>query len=593
MSERRTGYLSLIESGDMFLKDTQDEQAIICYKKALEISDIKDWDKEILLQFYNNLGVAYKRRGDYLQAQKILENGIQIEQNHHLFYINLLNIYKIQNRLDAMEKLLIKAVNLPQKDIRHFLTLTDLYKSQKEYKKAFTVATRCVEFFKDNYDAHLTLGNLFVDIKSYKQAVEPYLNAIKIDPNITKAYNNIGVVYKELGEFENSKKAYDKVLQINENDSAVHNNLGNLLRNMDDFDGAVEHLEKSITLNPSYADAYSNLGAVYKEKKEYDKARVFYDKALTLNPEHINANFDLSLLELLKGDYNTGWKQYEYRLGMDELIGKLYRYKTPIWRGESLAGKTIILQNEQGFGDNIMFIRYVSKFIALGAKVIIRTRPELVELFKNIPDVEAVYSEDEEMIAHDYHLPLLSSALRFQTTLNNIPAHFPYLKVSETTDLIKKEPKGRLKIGLAWSSSKTNKDFKNKYLGLHHFKGILNQKNISWYSLQAGDDALEIKDQGLQAKIVDLSGHLNDFKATAEIINALDLVITTDTSVAHLCGAMNKEAWVLVPKPSDWRWMQESDQTPWYKSLKLFRQQEKGSWTSVVREIENNLKKRI
>lgn len=592
MSQIQNNYICLIESGDLFLKDSQDDQAIHCYTKAIQVSDIKQWDKKIVLQFYNNLGVAYKRKGDFLQAQKILEQGILIEPNHHLFYTNLLNIYKLQNRLSAMELLLLKAISLDSKDIRHFIALIDLYKEAKNYQKALDTAIKCVQLFKDKYDAHLSLGNFFVSMKSFKQAVQPYLAAIKIDPNNTSAYNNIGVVYKELGEYEEAKIAYLKVLEINQNDPAVHNNLGNLLRNIDDFEGAVKHLEKSIALNPSYGDAYSNLGAVYKEKKEYEEAQKFYHKALSLNPRHVNANFDLSLIELSKGNYDIGWKRYEYRLGMDELISKLHRFTTPIWRGESLKDKKIILQNEQGYGDNIMFIRYVAHFVALGAIVIIRTRPELVELFKSIPDIAAVYSEEEAIVDHDYHFPLLSSPSRFGTTIETIPSIFPYLHTKSISDLIKKEHKDTLKIGLVWSSSRTNKDFKNKYLGLEYFKSLFKLKGTRWYSLQVGEDAKEIKSLNLQNNIVDLSVHLVDFSVTASIINALDLVITTDTSVAHLCGAMNKQAWVLVPKLSDWRWMQEGTSTPWYKSLKLFRQNEVGSWTKVVSEIENSLQKK-
>ncbi len=591
MSLEQNEYTHLIISGDLFLKDSQNDEAISCYKKAIQISDTKQWEKKVLLQFYNNLGVAYKRKRDFLQAEKIFEEGIRLEPNHQIFYTNLFNIYKLQNRVSAMESLLLKAINLPQKELRHFITLIDFYKDMKNYKKAFDLALNCVALFKDKYDAQLTLGNLFVGIKSYKQALDPYLAAIAIDKNSTSAYNNIGVVYKELGEYEKAKAAYEKVLELKENDPAVHNNLGNLLRNMDDFAGSIKHLERSIALNPSYADAYSNLGAVYKEKKEYENAQKFYAKALSLNPEHINANFDMSLIELMRGNYALGWKQYEFRLGMDELISKLYRYKTPIWRGESLVGKRIILQNEQGFGDNIMFIRYATNFIALGAKVIIRTRAELVELFKTIVDIEAVYSEEEEIVSHDYHLPLLSSALLFQTTLQNIPSSFPYLHVKHLSDLVKKEKKDVLKIGLVYSSSRTNKDFKNKYLGLENFKSLFKLKGSAWYSLQAGEDAKEIKTLNLEDSIVDLSEHLNDFSTTASIINSLDLIITTDTSVAHLCGAMNKRAWVMVPRPSDWRWMQEGESTPWYKSLKLFRQSKSGSWKSVITEIENSLKK--
>jgi tetratricopeptide (TPR) repeat protein len=589
LSQKGQNYLSLIVSGDIFLNDFQNDEAIACYSKAAKIEDINTWDKSVILRFYNNLGIAYKRKGNVLQAQKLFEQGIVIEPSHPFFYFNLFNIYKTQNRMDSAESLLLKAISLGIKDIRCTLSLIELYKEKKWFKQALAVAIECVKFFREEYEAHLILGNCFSNVKLYTNAVDSYLTAIAINPDITSAYNNIGVAYKELGDYDKAKVAYEKVLQINPNDPAVHNNLGNLLRNLDDFSGAVRHLEQSIKLNPSYVDAYSNLGAVYKEKQEYGEAEKFYRKALSLNPNHTNANFDIALIELSKGDYKSGWERYEHRIKMDELRSKIYKYKTPMWKGEELNGKTIILQNEQGFGDNIMFIRYVPVFLELGAKVILRTRPELVELFKSIEGIEGVYSEEEEIPLHDYYLPLLTSPARFGTTMGTIPRDFPYIASNKniidfTCD------KDILNIGLVWSSSRTNKDFKNKYIGLEQFKELFDIKGTKWYSLQVGDDAAEIRTAKLEHKIVDLSELLVDFSVTANIIEMLDLVITTDTAIAHLCGAMNKRAWVLIPKPADWRWMQEGDSTPWYDTLRLFRQSKKGSWSEAISDIKEALK---
>lgn len=584
-------HLHLIISGDLFLNDSQNLDAISCYTKATQLQDIKTWDRAVLLPFYNNLAIAYKCQGDLFKAQKLYEQGIATEPSYLLYYSNLFTIYKMQNRMDAAEKLLLRAIMLERKDMGHYVALGELYKEQKEYKKSLNIAIECVKHFPNEHEAHLTLGNFFANLKLYAQALNPYLAAIKINPNSTRAYNNVGVVYKELGRYDESYAAYKKVLEINPNDPAVHNNLGNLLRYMDDTEGSIRHLEESIRLNSSYADAYSNLGAVYKESKEYVKAENYYQKALTLAPQHVNANFDLSLIELSRGNYPIGWQRYEYRLQMVELISKLHRYTTPIWRGQPLNEKVLILQNEQGFGDNIMFIRYVPKFLELGAKVIIRTRPELVELFKTISDSTIVCSEEDPIPEHDYYLPLLSAPYIFQTTEETIPQIFPYLTSLKSSPLIKQEGKNSLKIGLVWSSSRTNKDFKNKYIGLELYKRLFDIKGTKWYSLQAGEDADEIKMLNLGSKITNLAEHLVDFSVTANIIESLDLVITTDTSVAHLCGAMNKEAWVLVPRPADWRWMQEGESTPWYKSLKLFRQDKQGSWATVITEIEKELKK--
>lgn len=588
MIDTKQASLALILSGDIFLKDNQPNNAIDCYLKAYEIENIKAWDKSVVLRFYNNLAIAYKRKGDISRAQKLLETGIALEPTHTLFYYNLLGILKAQNDIQNTEKLLLKAISLQIEDIRFHLSLTELYKTTNTPAAALKVAIDCVKKFAQAYDSHLTLGNCYSTLKMYKNAVEAYSNAIRINPSITSAYNNLGVAYKELGEYELSRKAYEKVLEINPNDSAVHNNFGNLLRFCDDFAGAITHIEQSIKLNPSYPDAYSNLGAVYKENKEYSKAEPLYRKALSLNPNHTNANFDLALIELFSGNYDKGWQHYEHRIKMDELRAKIYPYTTPIWRGEDLRGKTLILQNEQGFGDNIMFIRYVPMFLRLGANVILRTRPELVNLFKSIEGIKEVYSEEESIPKHDYYLPLLSSPNRFKTTLESVPKVFPYLSSYQEKSEFSCNPK-RFNIGIVWSSSKTNKDFKNKYIGLEHYKELFSLKGTSWYSLQTGEDASEIQTKKLDKNIVDLSGMLNDFSATASIIDKLDLIITTDTAVAHLCGAMNKQAWVLVPTPSDWRWMQEGDRTPWYDSLKLYRQDKRGSWKEPIAKIRDHL----
>ncbi|MFZ3052857.1 MAG: tetratricopeptide repeat protein [Sulfuricurvum sp.] len=591
MNARDKNHTPLLLSGDLFLKDSQNDEAIACYIKATTLEDIKTWEKDVLLRFYNNLGVAYKRKGNFLQAQRLFEQGILTEPLYSFFYFNLYTIYKDQNRMESAEKLLLKAISLRINDIRCYVALIELYQEKRYLKKALEVAIICANQFKEEYKSHLLVGNCFTALKLYKNAIEPYLNAIKINPKMTSSYNNIGVAYKELEEYDNAKAMYEKVLALNPNDPAVHNNLGNLLRNLEDFKGAVSHLEASIKINPTYADAYSNLGAVYKEQKMYDKAEGYYRKALELSPNHTNANFDLALIELTKGNYQNGWRRYEHRIKMDELVAKIHFYTTPMWRGESLDGKTIILQNEQGFGDNIMFIRYVPMFVKLGVKVIVRTRLELVDLFRSIEGVDSVISEEDAIPPHDYYLPLLSAPSRFATTLETIPSTFPYLVPNKQKIGIKLS-KDALNIGLVWSSSRTNKDFKNKYIGLEYFKDLFTIKGTKWYSLQVGDDSTEIKSEKLEAKITDLSKYLVDFSATANMIANLDIVITTDTSVAHLCGAMNKEAWVLVPNPSDWRWMQEGNSTPWYKSLKLFRQNKTGSWESVISEIKKSLQER-
>lgn len=577
-------YTALLESGDIFLRDLELQNAIICYTKALYF----DPQGESRLRLYNNLGVAYKRIGKLQEAISIFNQGILIEPNYPLFYSNLSSVYRLQNNPTQALMSVQRAISLGG-SLKDYIVLIELYKRQQQLQKALEIAVETTRKFPTEYESHLTLGNFFVSLRAFDKSIQPYLNAINLAPNNTQAYNNIGVAYKELGENEKALFVYKKVLLLNPNDAAVYNNLGNLLRNMGDMNGAIKSLQQSIALNPSYADAYSNVGAVYKESKQYLEAQIYYQKALELSPDHTNANFDMSLLDLSCGKYESGWKRYEHRLKMRELLSKTYVYKTPLWQGESLNQKTIILQNEQGFGDNIMFIRFVAKFLELGANIIIRTRLELVELFRTIEGIHSVCSEEDEIPAHDFYLPLLSCGLQFKTTLETIPKTFPYLFSSPLHVNLKLDKKKK-NIGIVWSSSSTNKDFKNKYIGLENYKELFELEGIAWYSLQVGEDALQIEKVGLADKIVDLSSLLTDFAFTAKVVDMLDLVITTDTAVAHLCGALNKEAWVLTPKPADWRWMQEGETTPWYQSLRIFRQKESGDWRIPIGQIKEELR---
>jgi len=575
---------ALIVSGDIFLKDAELLAAITCYRKALAYP----LEKHIAVKVLNNLGVAYKRQGSLDNAIAMFQKGIETEASYTAFYSNLSAVYRLQNRYQEALDILMKSVSLYH-HFNDYRMLVEFLTFLKKPQEALSIATEVVTRFPQEYEAHLLLGNLLTTFKVYDKAIEPYRKAIALAPTKTQAYNNIGVVYKELGMNQESLMAYQKALELNPKDSAAYNNLGNLHRNMGDLKGALEHLKYSIELNPDYADAYSNVGAVYKEAKEYESAIPYYQKALSLNPKHTNANFDMALIELTSGNYEKGWKQYEHRLNMSELIAKTHSYKTPIWRGEPLDGKRLLLQNEQGFGDNIMFIRYVPLFVDMGANVMVRTRPELVTLFASVDGIEAVYSEEEAIPLHDYYLPLLSSPFYFKTTLETIPRAFPYLHVKHQPTELSFSQK-ELNVGLVWSSSRTNKDFTNKYIGLSNYRSLLDIPHIAWYSLQVGEDALDIKKEGLEDKIVDLSSSLIDFAATAEIIQSLDLIITMDTAVAHLCGALHKEAWVLVPKPADWRWMQEGEKTPWYESLVLFRQGLRGDWTMPIKTIKTRLK---
>lgn len=573
---------SLIEAGDIFLRELDFKTAITCYAKALDYP----LDANALRRVYTNLGVAYKREGLLEKAVAILERGIALDSSYTPFYSNLSSVLRLQKQYAKSAQMLWKTISMTHK-LHDYITLVELLKLLKKPEEALGVANEIVKKFPNEYEAYLNLGNLFASWRLFQKAVEPYRRAIVLAPNKTQAYNNLGVVYKELGRNEEALFAYQKVLELNPNDSAALNNLGNLRRNMGDTTGAIADLKRSITLNPNYADAYSNLGALYKENKEFDRAMFYYQKALALNPEHTNAQFDIALMELSKGHYESGWSGYEYRLKMNELLAKTDVYTSPLWQGESLQNKTIILQTEQGFGDTIMFIRYAPYFRELGAKIIVRTRLELVALFRSIQEVDEIICEEDPLPEHDFYLPLLSCPQRFKTVLQTIPRKFPYLGSPKNGLSFERKS---LHVGITWSGSPTNRGHKDRYVGLKILSQLFDIDHISWYSLQIGADSHEIQSFNLHDTIIDKTELLTDFAQTAAFIEALDLVISVDTSVAHLSGALNKKTFVLLSKPAEWRWMQEGETTPWYESLLLFRQEIRGDWQKPILQIKEKLR---
>ena len=573
---------SLIEAGDIFLRELDFKMAINCYAKALDYP----LDANALRRVYTNLGVAYKREGLLEKAVAILERGIALDSSYTPFYSNLSSVLRLQKQYAKSAQMLWKTISMTHK-LHDYITLVELLKLLKKPEETLGVANEIVKKFPNEYEAYLNLGNLFASWRLFQKAVEPYRRAIVLAPNKTQAYNNLGVVYKELGRNEEALFAYQKVLELNPNDSAALNNLGNLRRNMGDTTGAIAALKRSITLNPNYADAYSNLGALYKENKEFDRAMFYYQKALALNPEHTNAQFDIALMELSKGHYESGWSGYEYRLKMNELLAKTDVYTSPLWQGESLQNKTIILQTEQGFGDTIMFIRYAPYFKELGAKIIVRTRLELMALFRSIQEVDEIICEEDPLPEHDFYLPLLSCPQRFKTVLQTIPRKFPYLGSPKNGLSFERKS---LHVGITWSGSPTNRGHKDRYVGLKILSQLFDIDHISWYSLQIGADSHEIQSFNLHDTIIDKTELLTDFAQTAAFIEALDLVISVDTSVAHLSGALNKKTFVLLSKPAEWRWMQEGETTPWYESLLLFRQEIRGDWQKPILQIKEKLR---
>ena len=356
---------------------------------------------------------------------------------------------------------------------------------------------------------------------------------------------------------------------------------------------SIQCFEKALDLDEKYPGAhlaYYNIGIYYENKFLFNKAIEYYTKAIEKDKEFYDAFWNRGLILLLLGHLKKGWEDYEYRFKKKK-SSDTRNFRKPKWDGSNLDGKRILIASEQGFGDCVQFIRYLSLVKEKGGHIILETHNELKRLFEKIPFIDELYEKKKGKvpeIAFDYYIHLMSLPAIFNTTLSTIPNKVPYLK----TDLISDEKFKKMiknyngfKIGIVWAGNPKHENDSKRSLAFENFKQIENIPGVKLFSLQKGIALEHLKN----SNIIDLSPEITDFYDTACIINNLDLIVSVDTSVTHLAGALGKHVWVLLPFVPDWRYLLDRKDSPWYPTMKLLRQPSPGEWESVFREVKKSI----
>jgi tetratricopeptide (TPR) repeat protein len=463
--------------------------------------------------------------------------------------------------------------------------------NQKDFTQAESLYQQVITLQPSHAYAYFCLGCLAESNKQIEPAINYYQQAIKYQPNYLEAHNNLGNIYKEKGELDQALNCYEETLKINPNSWQSYYNLGIIFGYKKQWQTSEFYYKKTLEINPNFAEAYNNLGNLYEREKNLDMAKKCYQKALAVNPNHLSSVINLALVFLLLGDFETGFYYYEKRLEKEEYWGQIPLGKIS-WNGENLQGKSIVIWNEQGLGDYLQFIRYVQKLQDLGAKVIVSTPSPLESLFKEclIYDIEVIGSCNVDNYNH--HVSIMSLPGIFKTNLSNIEAKIPYiLPPANTQQNFNLPTQDYYNIGIVWAAKKDTPMYPHKSCSLDLFINLLDElENIALYSLQVGEDATQIQPYLDNPRVIDLSSQIKDFKDTAYFINQLDLIITIDTSVAHLAGAMGKPVWVLLHYVPDWRWLLDRDDSPWYPTMRLFRQPSFANWEGVFAQVKEELK---
>lgn len=419
-------------------------------------------------------------------------------------------------------------------------------------------------------------------------AEKMFRRAIAIDSGNPEYRFALGTALQAQGEFDAALSEFRRVVELSPGNLLARFRVGNVLQLEGQLDGAIAEYESILAIKHDSVGAEFNIGNVLRLQGKVREARVRYQRALQLQPESVDARWNLSLLDLLEGDYAAGWPLYETR--HERPTPNLRRFPKPQWKGEPLGGARILLHAEQGLGDTLQFLRYVPMVVAAGGQVFIDVPQQICRLAAQIPDVAAVIATGEPVPDHELQCPLMSLPLAFQTTLDSIPSRVPYLTVPEDAQRAAAQrtwPEHGLRAGLVWGTTPRSFEDSDRSIPLALFESMLSTKDTQFFSLQLGSQAAQLG--AIQNQITDLSVAIADFADTAALVSHLDLVITVDTSVAHVAGALGKPTWVLLPFSSDWRWLTHREDSPWYPTVRLLRQQHPRNWAALLERVQSGL----
>jgi len=424
------------------------------------------------------------------------------------------------------------------------------------------------------------------------EAIDAYSKSLLLNPKQPDVYNNMGVALRSRGKLEAAIACYRRSLVLKPNNAGVYSNMGNALREIGRLETAMASHQQAVKLSPKSTEAYYNLGLVLRDLGQTDAALSCFDRALELDETHVDCQWDRALTLLEMGDLKAGFEAYECRWKLDRSPPRTF--DVPMLDGSDLKGKTVLVHHEQGFGDMIQFARYLPMIKERGGQVVVETQPELARVFGTVKGVAKIYNRDQTPPKHDFYIPMMSLPYVFGTEIDSIPADVPFISAPDATAVQLPPSLGKIKrVGIAWAGRPTHRNDRNRSAGFKHFIEILGLPGMSVFSLQKGPASRDIAELGCEALVTNLAGRVNDFADTAAVLSQLDLVITVDTALAHMAGAMGVKTWVAVPFAPDWRWMRGTDTTPWYPSMRLFRQKRHGAWEAVFADIRRALRDEI
>jgi tetratricopeptide (TPR) repeat protein len=549
LAERPGDLALMISLADVLVDSRRFSEAEPLYRKVIDAAP----DSPASVGAYDGLAAVLQEFGDLDQAVPASKKAAHLRADPDEAYAVGLVLENLGRGDDAMEMFRLAADLKPQfgeahhKLAGHLRIRGETEKSIRHYELSVEASPNLAEFRCNLANALRLAGYEDRALVSVRQAIE-------LKPELAEAHNVLGAIWKDRRRPSDALGSFARALQ----------------------------------LKPDYAEAINNMAGVIEQAGRIDEAGDMYQRAVTLTPQVPEFHENLGLNLLLRGQFARGWEETEWRR-VNPANPASRMFPTPMWDGSPLIGRTILLHAEQGLGDTIQFVRYVKLVRERGAgRVVIECQPLLANLIRTVKGVDEVIEQGQPWPAFELHCPLMSLPVAFQTTAEKIPTSIPYI----TADPAKSESwKRKLvgasgkRIGLVWAGNPKHKNDRNRSIPPGKLASLADVAGVSFVSLQKGEAPAAPE----KLKLLDLTSELTDFTETAALISNLDLVITVDTAVAHLAGAMGKPVWILLPAVPDWRWMLKREDSPWYPTTRLFRQAAPGDWTGVVKRIVSEL----
>jgi tetratricopeptide (TPR) repeat protein len=544
---------------------------------------------------WNNLGVVLGMQRKYHEAEAAFQEALRLRPEYAEAHNNFGKHWLDRDQPGAAETSYRQALQFKPDyaEAHHGMALA--LQRQRRFAEAAASYQQALRLRPNYAEAYNNLGLVLTDLGRWDEAVANYQRAASLRPNSAPVHANLGTALRRLGRPVEAVTSFQEAVRCDPGYADAYNGMGNALLQLRRADEAITNYRQALVLNPGSAEAHNNMGNAFVELGRRHEAIACYQQAVRIKPEYAEAHRNLALLWLLLGHFEQGWPEFEWRWQCRDFPRR--SFPQPPWDGSQLAGRTILLHAEQGFGDTLQFIRYATLVKGHGGRVVAECQPELVSLVSTCPGVDEAVAAGAPLPAFACHVPLLSLPGGFRTSLASIPASVPYLhadaRLAERWRHELDETPG-FKIGINWQGRPSHPGDHNRSVRLEQFAPLARLEGVRLVSLQVGPAAVQVVAAG-EIGLVDLGGRFDrrSFADAAAALMSLNLVVTVDTAIAHLAGALGVPVWVAVPFAPDFRWLLDREDSPWYPTMRLFRQKQTGNWDDVFARIGAEVPKKI